>query len=110
MQTADLVMAEAFCAGHHIELSFIQTLHESGLIGMTLDEGTPYLQAEELPELEKFVRWHYELAINREGIEAIAHLLFRVGHLQEEIRTLRNSLRGYEGPAGPHGTIVESTD
>jgi chaperone modulatory protein CbpM len=107
MQTADLIMAEAFCAGHHIELSFIRTLHESGLIDLTMEEDTAYLLADELPALEKFVRLHYDLSINREGIEAIAHLLFRVDQLQEEIRTLRNRLRGYEGPAARHDTIVE---
>jgi chaperone modulatory protein CbpM len=100
MQTEELIAAEAFCTGHQIELSFIEGLHESGLIGMTIEEGTVWLQADELSMLEKFVRWHYELSINPEGIEAIAHLLFRVDHMQEEIRTLRNKLQSYEGPGG----------
>ncbi|HMH22072.1 MAG TPA: chaperone modulator CbpM [Puia sp.] len=98
MQTGNLIAAEAFCAGHQIELSFIRTLHESGLIDMTMQEGIVWLQADELSTLEKFVRWHYELSINPEGIEALAHLLFRVDHMQEEIRTLRNRLRNYDPP------------
>jgi chaperone modulatory protein CbpM len=107
MQTGDLIAAEAFCNGHQIELSFITGLHESGLIDMTIREGTVWLQAEELTMLEKFVRWHYELSINPEGIEAIAHLLFRVDHMQEEIRTLRNKLQNYERPG--HGSFSEAT-
>lgn len=96
MQTEDLIPADEFCACHHIELSFIRALHESGLIGITTREGTAYLPAGELRELEKFIRWHYELAINPEGIEAIAHLLLRVDQLQEENRALRNKLRSFE--------------
>ncbi|HZE86175.1 MAG TPA: chaperone modulator CbpM [Puia sp.] len=99
MQTEDLIAAEAFCAGHQIELSFIRTLHASGLIDMTIQEGTVYVPADELSALERFVRWHYDLAINPEGIEALAHLLFRVGDLQEEVRALRNKLQRYE-PSG----------
>jgi len=54
------------------------------------------LPAEELPLVEKFARWHYELAINSEGIEALAHLLGRMDRLQEENRLLRNKLRSFE--------------
>ena len=105
MNSADFIAAGEFCAYHHVELSFIKGLHDSGLIGMTIREGAIWLPAEELPALEKFVRWHYELAINFEGIEALAHLLQRMDGLQEENRVLRNRLRGFDprpgGPAQP---------
>lgn len=97
MQSADLITAGEFCAFHHVELSFIQGLHESGLIGMTIRDGAVLLATEDLPALEKFARWHYELAINAEGIEALAHLLQRVDNLQEENRVLRNRLRSFQG-------------
>ena len=96
MYSAEFIAAGEFCAFHHVELSFIEGLHESGLIGMTVRDGAALLPAEELPLVEKFVRWHYELAINSEGIEALAHLLSRVDSLQEENRVLRNRLRGLE--------------
>ena len=105
MSTDNLIPADTFCACHHIELSFVQTLHESGLIGMTTEEGAPFLAAGELPDLEKFIRWHYELAINTEGIEAVAHLLSRISHLQEENRILRNRLRGYQ--SGDQAALIE---
>jgi chaperone modulatory protein CbpM len=98
----DLVPAGEFCTYHHIEFSFIRVLHESGLIGMFNKEGAPFLSSEDLPDLEKFVRWHYELAINPEGIEALSHLLMRVDGLQQEIRSLRNKLQRYEGGSGNH--------
>ena len=105
MYSADFIAAGEFCAYHHVELSFIRGLHDSGLIGMTIRDGAILLPAEELPALEKFVRWHYELAINFEGVEALAHLLQRMDGLREENRVLRNRLRGFvartDGTAEP---------
>ena len=100
MYSADFIAAGEFCAYHRVELSFIKGLHDSGLIGMTIRDGAILLPAEELPVLEKFVRWHYELAINFEGVEALAHLLQRMASLQEENRVLRNRLRGFDARTG----------
>jgi hypothetical protein len=96
MHTNEFIPAGEFCAFHHIELSFVRGLHESGLIGLMIRDGAVLLPAEDLPALEKFVRWHYDLAINAEGIEAIAHLLGRLEVLQEEKRVLSNRLKRYE--------------
>ncbi len=102
MHPEDLIPAGDCCAFHHIELSFIRGLQDSGLIGMLVRDGTVLLPAEELPVLEKFVRWHYELAINSEGIEALSHLLGRMETLLEENRILRNRLTRLERPgSGP---------
>ena len=100
MHSAELIAAGEFCAFHHVELSFIKGLHESGLIGVIVRDGAMLLPAEDLPALEKFVRWHYELAINFEGIEALSLLLGRMDTLQEENRILRNRLRGFETRIG----------
>jgi chaperone modulatory protein CbpM len=100
MHSADFIVAGEFCAFHQVELSFIKELHDSGLIGMTTRDGAMLLPAEELPALEKFVRWRYDLAINFEGIEALAHLLQRLDDLREENRMLRNRLRGFDSRTG----------
>ncbi|HUB62405.1 MAG TPA: chaperone modulator CbpM [Puia sp.] len=100
MHSTDFIAAGDFCAFHHVELSFVKGLHESGLIGMIIRDGAMLVPTEELPALEKFVRWHYELAINFEGIEALAHLLQRMNGLQEENRLLRNRLHGFETRIG----------
>jgi len=99
MPSEELIPAGEFCAFHHVELSFIQHLHESGLIEMTIRNGAVFLSAEELPALEKFTRWFYELQINPEGIEALSHVLGRVEQLLEENRVLRNRLQRYENDA-----------
>jgi chaperone modulatory protein CbpM len=102
MSSEELIPAGEFCAHYHVELSFIQTLHDSGLIGMRIMNGVAWLPTDELPALEKFVRWRDELAINPEGIEALFHVLQRMQRLIEENQTLRNRLRRFDrGAARP---------
>ncbi|HXB95134.1 MAG TPA: chaperone modulator CbpM [Puia sp.] len=108
MSFEELISAREFCIYHRIEMPFIQHLHEAGLIEMTIREGAFFLPSGELPALEKFVRWHYELSINSEGIEALSHVLQRMQQLLEENRSLRNRLHRYErDPGGPVEPAVE---
>ena len=96
MSSEELIPAREFCTFHHVELSFIHSLHDSGLIGMTIRDGAVFLPAGELPALEKFARWYYDLSINPEGIEALSHVLQRMEYLLQENNTLRGRLRRYE--------------
>lgn len=97
MQEKELVSAKAFCTHHRIELSFVQSLSEYGLIEITTAEEDFLLSQDQLAALEKMVRLHYDLRINLEGIDAIYHLLERVEGLQRELTMLRNRLQLYEG-------------
>jgi hypothetical protein len=67
-----------------------------GLTEITTIEQSRFIDTERLLDLEKFVRLHYELDINLEGIEAITHLLQKIKSLQEEINSLKNRLYLYE--------------
>ena len=96
MSSEELIPAREFCTFHHVELSFIHSMHDSGLIGVTVRDGAVFLPADELPKLEKLVRWHYELSINPEGIEALSHVLQRLEYLVQENNSLRGRLRRYE--------------
>jgi chaperone modulatory protein CbpM len=91
-----LVAVEEFCASHKIEISFISSLHESGLIEITTIKESEFIEVEQLRKLEKFIRLYYELDINLEGIETINYLLQRINSMNDEIRLLRNTLRLYE--------------
>lgn len=96
MKKDSLISAREFCSSHNIEISFISSLEEYGLIEMeTIDESI-FIHQSQLQELEKIVRFYYELEINLEGIEAINYLLNRSNEMQNEIVTLRNKLRLYE--------------
>jgi hypothetical protein len=105
MSSEELIPAGEFCSFHHVELAFLQDLHDSGLIVLTIRNGAAYLASEQLPAVEKFARWHYELSINAEGIEALSHVLQRVDHLMAENNRLRSRLRWYEDLRG--GTTLE---
>jgi len=96
MQTEYLIAVDEFCTIHNIEMSFISSLKQTGLIDITTIKKTGFIDANQLERLEKFVRFYYELDINVEGIETITHLLQRISYMQEEIRMLRNRLRLYE--------------
>lgn len=96
MQTEYLVSVDEFCASHNIEISFISSLQQNGLIEIRTIEQTGFIDAGQLPQVEKFIRLYYELDINIEGIETISHMLERIRSMQEEIISLRNRLRFYE--------------
>jgi hypothetical protein len=96
METEYLIALDEFCASHNIEISFISSLRQSGLIEITTIKESDFIEADQLHQLEKFVRLYYELDINLEGIETINYLLNRINSLQDEITILRNRLRIYE--------------
>jgi hypothetical protein len=96
-QMDDLIAVNEFCVNHHIEISFINLLQQNGLIEIRTIESKYFVEKEQLPQLEKYVRFYYELDINLEGIETISYLLQRIENLQNEIVVLKNKLRLYEG-------------
>jgi chaperone modulatory protein CbpM len=96
METELLIALDEFCKVHNIELSFIYSLQDSGLIEIVKIRDSNYIEADRLHQLEKFVRLYYDLDINLEGIETINYLLDRISSMQEEIKHLKNKLRMYE--------------
>lgn len=96
MQKENLIAIDVFCAKHEIEISFVSSLQQTGLIEITTIKETGFINADQLQLLEKFIRFHYEMNINLEGIETISYMLQRVITLQDEIISLTNRLRLYE--------------
>ena len=95
-QIDDLIAVNEFCTNQNIEISFINLLQQNGLIEITIIESQSFVVREQLPQLEKFIRFYYDLDINLEGIEAITYLLQRIENQQHEIVTLKNRLGLYE--------------
>lgn len=87
MEPENLVSAEECCVHYNIEFSFIQSLHEYGLI-----ESTQFIPKDKLVELEKFIHLYYDLEINFAGLDAINHLLERIKNLQHELILVKNKL------------------
>lgn len=97
MNKGNMIPANEFCTYYNIEISFLNSLQEAGLIEITTIEETEYIPESQLYELEKIVHLYYELDINLEGIETVMHLLQRINDMQDEITLLKNKLRLYEG-------------
>jgi len=96
MENNELIPAKTFCVVHNIEVSFIDSLQQSGLIETTVIEETVFIKPEQMTDLEKYMHLHYDMDINFEGIEAIAHLLHRLEDIQKQNIYLKNKLNVYE--------------
>jgi hypothetical protein len=96
MKKDNLIALNDLCINHNIEISFISSLQQTGLLEITNQDETSFIDMGQLPQLEKYIRFYYELDINLEGIETITHLLHRIMAMQDEITSLRNRLRFYE--------------
>ena len=68
---------------YEVEASFIESLHEVGLIHVVDQEEERFIEYDDLPDLEQFIRWHYEM-------------LEKVKSLQSEVDQLRHELRFYK--------------
>ncbi len=96
MQTQYLISADEFCMYHKVEHSFLNSLQQFGLIEVKIIEENRFIEPEKLSDLEKFVRLHYDMDINLEGIEAITYLLDKIKTLKDEVNVLKNKLSLYE--------------
>ena len=85
-----------FCNCHQVEISFIHSLTEHGLLQTIVIEEDEYVEQEQIRDLERMLRLHYDLEINLQGIDAINHLLEKVSRLQNEVRQLENRLKRFE--------------
>ena len=81
---------------YQVEEAFLNQLESSGLIEIVIEEDDRYIEYDYLQEIEQFVRWHYELEINMEGIEALYHMLQQIQQLQEDVEKLRGELNFYK--------------
>ena len=91
-----MIILDEFCASHHVEVSFIHSLEETGLIETVAVNQALYIASDDLPKLERITRLHQDLNINPEGIDAVNHLLRHIEEMKQEIVQLRNRIRFYE--------------
>lgn len=96
MQTEQLIQVETFCTWHNVEFSFINTLHENGLLEITKRDEKAYIRQSALKQAETLINLYSDLHVNLEGVEVITYLLDQLKRQQEEITRLGNRLRFYE--------------
>lgn len=96
MKPEYIITVEDFCAKHNVEISFINSLEQTGLIEITVIDNKGFINAYQLLLLEKFIGFYYDLDINVEGIDTINNLLQRISSMHLEIISLKNRLQLYE--------------
>ena len=96
MDTTQLISITQFCTHYNVPVSFINALNDYELVEITISNSENFLKTNQLNDVEKMMRLHYDLEINLEGIDAIYNLLKQVEDLQSQITLLRNKLNFYE--------------
>ncbi len=90
---ATLITLREYSAQNDIETSFLVELEASGIIYFHAEGGEKYIEEEQFGELERYIRFYYDLDINMEGIDAIRHLLSKIQQMEQEIKVLRSQLK-----------------
>ncbi|MCX7551728.1 chaperone modulator CbpM [Xanthomarina sp. F2636L] len=96
MDRENLISIQEFCTLYKVPETFITSLYEYELIEITTEENTQCVRITQIKNIEKLIRFHYDMDINLEGIHAISNLLDKVESLQEEIKKLSNKIDFYE--------------
>ena len=96
METQELIIIDVFCQEYQIEINLINDLESFGLIETIVHNENKYLDKNQLVHVEKIIRLHNDLNINKEGIEIILDLLEKEKQLLSEIKYLKNRLGLYE--------------
>jgi chaperone modulatory protein CbpM len=96
MGTQELIIVDVFCQEYQIEINLINDLESFGLIETIVHNENKYLDKNQLVYVEKIIRLHNDLNINKEGIEIILDLLEKEKQLLLEIKYLKNRLGLYE--------------
>ena len=92
MSLNQLITVHEIVEIYHTEISFVESLQEFGLIEIQIVNEERFINSDQLPQLEQYLRLHHDLDINPAGIDAINQLLQKVEALQQEIRMLRSRL------------------
>ena len=84
----DRISREELVKIYDIEITFFDSLEESGLLQTQTENEVKYLLYDELEVFERFANWHYDLEVNLPGVEIIHHLLQKMERLKDENRRL----------------------
>ncbi|MDO5655472.1 MAG: chaperone modulator CbpM [Flavobacteriaceae bacterium] len=91
METRYIKITE-YCDKEKVDISFLLELAQEGILHIERVEEIDYLNREDLRNIEMFSRWHYDLGVNTEGIDAMRHMLQRIREMQNEIQILQRKL------------------
>lgn len=90
MENNRLIALHQLCEVYEIEVSFVQSLDEYGLIEILHLQNGDFIEEERLSEIEKLMRLHYDLEINMAGLDVITRLLQRLHETEQDLYRLKN--------------------
>ena len=96
MANEKYILVRHFVERSQIEIDFVQSLHEYGLVAFKERENETFIDEGDISEIEKMFRLHHDLGINYEGLDAIKQMLERMQKLEREMDLLQKRLRLYE--------------
>ncbi len=85
----DLILIDDYCKNSSVEIEFIHSLEDAGLIITRILDDVKYLDSSQLGDLETFSHLYYDLSVNVEGIDIINNLLTKVRQMERELSVLR---------------------
>jgi hypothetical protein len=90
------ILVSHFCNQTHIEVSFVENLHEYGLVTFEEKENDVFIDEKDISEIERMFRLHKDLSINFEGLDVINQMLNRIQKMENEINLFKKRLKLYE--------------
>ncbi len=96
MTKQDLILIDTICSKYEIDVDFMQSLDDIGLINILTIEQSNFIPIDRINDLEKIIRLNNDLQINLEGIDIIFNLLDKVDKLENELATINKRLKLYE--------------
>ncbi len=87
---------EEFCTHHGIQVTLVREFADFGLVHLQEQEQKALVPAEEIEKLERMIRLHSELGINKEGLEIILNMRDQLVSLSSELETIRYRLQQLE--------------
>ena len=106
------ITIEEFCTHHGVQVTLIREFADFGLVHLQEQEQKAFVPAEEIEKLERMIRLHSELGINKEGLEIILNMRDQLVSLNSELETIRYRLKQLEEEQnlrlfGPEGRIKD---
>ncbi|SHN30224.1 MerR HTH family regulatory protein [Cyclobacterium lianum] len=90
------IPVDLFCETCGVEISFVRELSDYGLCEVIIVEEKSYILPDQVAELERLSRLHYDMEINLEGLQAIVHLQEKIKALKEEVDMLNRKLNRHQ--------------
>lgn len=90
---------------YNIEITFFDSLEESGLLKTETENEVKYILYDELSSFERFANWHYDLDVNVPGIEMINGLLQKLEQVSIEKQQLLQKLNAISAKYEDHDEL-----